>query len=252
MTLLHTLSFQLYSSRNFPPLSDQLATLQGLGYTNVEPYGALYEDAAGLRALLDQYGLVATSGHMALDMLENDYDTALSIIRTLGLSIVIAPFLPPALRPNDAEGWKAVGVRLGAVAAKLAAEGIAFGWHNHAFEFIALPDGSYPIEHLLQDPAVKLELDVAWVVRAEADPLPWITRYADRLIALHIKDIAPAGENLDEDGWADVGHGKLDWPAYWQAATATGVKVIVAEHDNPSDFVRFATRSAESIKRLAQ
>jgi hypothetical protein len=35
-------SFQLYSSRNFPPLADQLGVLSALGYANVEPFGGLH------------------------------------------------------------------------------------------------------------------------------------------------------------------------------------------------------------------
>ncbi len=252
MSLLHTLSFQLFSSRNFPPLADQLATLKSLGYTNVEPFGALYEDPAAFKALLDQNGLAATSGHFALDLLEGDFDKAVSIARTLGISIVIAPYLLPDKRPTDTEGWQAIGARLGVVGRKLAAEGLDFAWHNHDFEFIALADGSYPIEHLLADESVKAELDVAWVCRAKADPLYWLSRYADRIIAVHIKDIAPAGENTDEGGWADVGHGVLPWSDYWKAAMATKARLIVAEHDNPADYVRFATRAAATIKGFAQ
>ena len=53
-------------------------------------------------------------------------------------------------------------------------------------------------------------------MRGGADPLDWIDRYGARIVAVHVKDIAPAGECADEDGWADVGHGTIDWPAIWK------------------------------------
>ena len=28
---------------------------------------------------------------------------------------------------------------------------------------------------------------------------------------MHFKDLDVDGENTDEDGWADVGHGVIDW-----------------------------------------
>ena len=56
---------------------------------------------------------------------------------------------------------------------------------------------------------------------------------ADRLVSAHVKDIAPAGQNEDEDGWADVGAGVLDWPDLWQACRAAGAKWMVVEHDKP-------------------
>ena len=78
-------------------------------------------------------------------------------------------------------------------------------------------------------------MDLAWLVRAGEDPLVWMDRLGGRITALHVKDIAPAGQALDEDGWADVGHGTLDWKALLAAAQKkTRVKYLVMEHDKPS------------------
>ena len=44
-----------------------------------------------------------------------------------------------------------------------------------------------------------------------ADPIAELKRYAGRIEAVHVKDIAPAGQCVDEDGWADPGFGVLDW-----------------------------------------
>ena len=60
-------------------------------------------------------------------------------------------------------------------------------------------------------PGIGWEMDVAWVIRGGADPLKWIAEYGPRITAVHVKDIAPAGQNANEDGWADVGHGTVDW-----------------------------------------
>ncbi|WP_181704271.1 sugar phosphate isomerase/epimerase family protein [Chthonobacter albigriseus] len=248
MALEHTLSYQLYTSRNFPPLEAQLKTLARLGYTNVEPFSAVYGDVPALKAALDANGLSCVSGHFALDLMEKDLDAAVAIARTLGISIMVAPWLPPEQRPTDAAGWIALGERLGAVADKLKPLGFTLAWHNHDFEFVALPDGSMPIRHVLAHPSVMLELDVAWVARAGADPQQWLREYADRIVSVHVKDIAPAGQNADEDGWADVGDGVVPWAALWADVVKTAARITVAEHDNPSDYERFAARSAAAIK----
>ena len=73
----------------------------------------------------------------------------------------------------------------------------------------------------------------------------------DRVVACHVKDIAPAGQCLDEDGWADPGHGVLDWTALRAAMQEAGVKLFVVEHDKPSDVARFARRAAETIAQWA-
>ncbi len=248
MALKHPLSFQLYSARKFPRLAEQLTTLAELGYTNVEPFGPIYEDVAGFKAARDAAGLASVSGHFALDLLEGDLDRALGIADALGMEVMVCPYLMPDLRPADTAGWQDLGRRLAAVAGKVRPRGFRFAWHNHDFEFVALPDGSLPIQHILADPAVELELDVAWVVRAGADPLPWVEGYADRLALVHVKDIAPAGSNVDEDGWADVGTGVVPWADVWPKAVAAGPVAMIVEHDNPSDWRRFASTSASAIK----
>jgi sugar phosphate isomerase/epimerase len=74
-----------------------------------------------------------------------------------------------------------------------------------------------------------------------------MSRYGDRVFAYHIKDLAPAGEKLDEDGWADVGTGIVDFAAYLPALYAAPVKLWIAEHDNPSDDARFARAAYDAM-----
>jgi sugar phosphate isomerase/epimerase len=101
-------------------------------------------------------------------------------------------------------------------------------------------------------PAIAWEVDVAWLVRAGEAPEAWLDRYGARITAIHVKDLAPAGQNADEDGWADPGHGTLDWQKLHQAIKAkTKAKYFVAEHDKPSDAIRFARRSIEAFKKWA-
>lgn len=244
-------SFQLYSARNFKPWSDVLAMLARHGYTQVEGFGGVYDDPAGLRAEMDRNGLTMPSGHFSIDALEGDFDGVRRIADALGVRLLVCPYLMPDRRPADAAGWRAFGARLAAVGETARAAGYRFAWHNHDFEFRALPDGSVPQKLILDAaPAIGLELDVAWVVRGGADPMAWIDAYADRILSVHVKDIAPAGENAGEDGWADVGHGTVAWRQIMAALHGTNCTYFVMEHDNPSDHARFATRSLVAARRF--
>lgn len=62
---------------------------------------------------------------------------------------------------------------------------------------------------------------------------------------MHVKDVAPAGEALDEKGFADLCHGTLDRQALWDASVEAGSQLMIVEHDLPSDRTRFARRSIE-------
>ena len=243
-------SFQLYSARNHPPLSSTLQLLAELGYTQVEGFGGLYGQAASLLQDLDRNGLTMPTGHFDLAMLEEP-DQALPIIETLGVKAVICPHLAVEQRPSSAAGWKQLAETLNEVAKPYQSAGLGFGWHNHDFEFAALENGQTPMEILLENSELGWEMDLAWVVRGKADPAEWVQRYGDRLCAVHVKDIAPAGENTDEDGWADVGYGVIDWPSLYGQLQQTPATWYVMEHDKPNDVARFARRSLATVQSFA-
>lgn len=242
------IGFQLYSARNYP-LADVLKTVAALGYKTVEGYGSLYTDPQGLKAQLAANGLSMPTAHVSLGDLE-DTAKGLELARTLGIQVIVCPWLAPDQRPTSAEGWKAFGEKLQQIAKPYQDAGLTFGYHNHDFEFVTY-DGRFAMDILLDAaPAVNIEADVAWIVRGKADPAPWLARNGDRIVAIHVKDIAPAGQNVDEDGWADAGQGIVPWKTLWPIARATKARYFIAEHDNPNDIDRFASRSIAFIKSL--
>ncbi|MCX8279753.1 sugar phosphate isomerase/epimerase [Phyllobacterium sp. 0TCS1.6C] len=244
-------SYQLYSSRKFPPLEQTLSMLKQHGYSQVEPYGGLYGDVKALKQGLDANGLTAPTGHFGIDMLENEPAKVLDIAGELGMKAIYCPHLALELRPTDAAGWSEFGRRLEAAHAVYAKAGYIFGWHNHDFEFVALPDGSIP-QRLILDaaPSISWEADIAWIIRGGGDPFKWIETDGNRLSSVHVKDIAASGENQDQDGWADVGHGTVDWKALLAALEKTPVRYFVLEHDNPADDEQFASRSIATLKAI--
>lgn len=247
-------SYQLYSSRNFPPLADTLAMLKRLGYTAVEGYGALYADegkVAELKQHLGASGLAMPTGHFGLDMVENDVPRVLAIAKDLGVETIYVPYLAPDQRPDTGAAYVAFGKRLQEASKPYRDAGLGFGWHNHAFEFEKLADGAIPQVAIFEGgPDLEWEADLAWVIKGGADPLEWVKTFGNRLTAVHLKDIAPAGENADEDGWADLGHGTVDWKALKAALAGTKVRYFVMEHDNPKDAERFASRSIATARTL--
>lgn len=228
--------------------------LADLGYDAVEGYSALYADDAQVAALtsaLGNSGLAMPTGHFGLAQIESEPDKVLAIARALGIGRIYCPYLMPDDRPTDAAGWRAFGARLQAAGRPIKAAGLGFGWHNHDFELCPLPDGQVPQDLIFDGgPDLEWEIDVAWVVRGGADPAAWIARYAPRITAAHLKDIAPGGQNAGEDGWADLGTGTVPWTALMAQLRQTPCDVFIVEHDNPSDHARFARRSLQAAKGL--
>lgn len=242
-------SFQLYSARSIDKQHEYLKTLTDLGYTQVEGYGGVYEDPKAYRAAMDTVGITMPSGHFSFDNLESNFDDQIVIANTLGIKFIYVPFLSPENRPTDSKGYKAIAQRLVVLNEKIRAAGFEFGWHNHDFEFLALADGGIPMDVLLTEaPGISWEGDLAWVQYAGADPMEWVAKYGSRLSAVHVKDVAAKGQKMDEDGWADVGEGVMDWKLLLAKVRAAAPDaLIVMEHDKPSDVDRFASTSIKNL-----
>lgn len=245
-------SYQLYSSRNHTPWPGVLKGLAKAGYKRVEGFGGVYDDPKAFRAELKKNGLAMPTAHFSVDMLEQDFAQAESIAKALGVKLMVCPYLLPEARPDTRKGWEQFGARLAKIARRAGDAGFGFAWHNHDFEFRLLPDGSTPMRIILDaSPDIGWEADVAWIVRGGSDPAPWIAAYGPRIVAVHVKDIAPAGKNLDQDGWSDVGHGDIDWKGLYKLIRAKSkARYFIMEHDNPADAARFAKRSIAAASKF--
>lgn len=247
------LSFQLYSARNFLPWMDVISRLAELGYTHVEGFGGVYENVPAFRDLLDSHGLTMPSGHFfPVSELEEGLEASLTIARTLGMQRVICPAPEDLWRDGtDSANWISLAKRLNEAGKRVNDAGFKFAWHNHHWEFMPLATGELPMNLLLEHaPEMEWEMDVAWVVQGGADPMNWIEEHASRISTAHIKDIAPEGEKSDEDGWADVGDGVMDWKSLIAALRNAGTDLFIVEHDNPSDWDRFASRSINACNQF--
>ena len=152
-----------------------------------------------------------------------------------------------------ADGWRSLGGELGQIAERFQAHGIRLGYHNHHWE-LKPKDGPKTALELIFEAAgsspLAWQVDVAWLVRGDADPQEWIDRYRSKITAAHVKDIAPAGQNEDQDGWADVGSGVLNWRDLWRVCREAGAEWMVVEHDKPADPARTARASFDFLRSI--
>ena len=248
----HKIAFQLYSARMFGPVEPVLQALAEIGYDAVEAWAPNFEDPKGFRRSLDAVGLTCMGFHMPFAGLVNEPQRYIDIANILGdKPLMIPPFLAPADRPQDVDGWKRIGGQLAAGAEAAGAAGLKVAWHNHEYEFRMLPDGTRPIDHLLAEgSAAGFEIDLAWVLRGWADPKAEIERFASRITAIQIKDTAPPSTLDDENGWRAAGDGVVDWANVWPLFNKTPAEYVIVEHDRPVDWRRIAERSYRFTKSM--
>ena len=246
------ISVQLYTVRDLTA-KDFAATVKqvaAIGYKSVEMagYGNL-KSAAEAKKALDDAGLSVDGTHAPIDQLEKEVARIMDENQALGSKLIICPFMPEARRKN-ADGWKAVAKSLNQAGRACHERGIDFAYHNHSFEFQKF-DGKTGLDILFEDSEphlVKAEIDVYWVKHGGEDPVARINQLGDRVIALHLKDMAPG----DDKKFAEVGAGILDFKAILEAAKKHGVRYGAVEQDNTygKDPLAAIKTSYENLKKL--
>ena len=232
------ISIQLYTLRTLGDVDLILDTVAAAGYKNVEGIGSHLDDAAIVARKIAARGLKMTSSHVGLAALRDRPDALIAACHSLGFTDLYMPAVPPEMRHMDAPGWTAIGHELATLAERFATSGITLGYHNHDWEMDKKSGDKTALELLFEAAGASglaWQVDVAWLVRGHADPKAWMARYHPIITAAHVKDIAPQGKNPEQDGWADVGAGILDWKDLWTACLAAGARHMIVEHDKPAD-----------------
>jgi sugar phosphate isomerase/epimerase len=253
MPVTDMLSIQLYTLRSLNDLDTVLDVVAAAGFRNVEGVGSHLDDAVNVKAKLDARRLKFSSSHVSLAALRERPGKVIAACKLLGFDQLFMPAVPPEQRDMDAFGWRSLGRELGRLATRLADDGISLGYHNHNWELQPKDGATTALELIFSEAEgspLTWQADVAWLVRGGATPDTWLRRFRNRLVSAHVKDIAPVGTRLDEDGWADVGAGVLNWHALWQTCRENGAQWMVVEHDKPSDPERCARASFAWLSRL--
>jgi sugar phosphate isomerase/epimerase len=233
------LSVQLYSVRD-QLAEDQhrtLARLAEIGFRHVEPFGlgsanrSLSERLASARSLrhsLDAVGLTVSAVHAGIPGKIQELAEECAV---LGADTAFVPH--PRMVPGfdaatfaDLEQVDAFADTLNSLARDAAADGLRLGYHNHWFEWAALPDGTTGYDRFWARAADELvaELDVYWATAAGADPAAVLSQLGKRVVSVHLKD-GPAEQGAPQ---TPLGTGKVDIAA---ALGDDGIRWHVAEID---------------------
>lgn len=237
---LDALGVQLYTLRDAidDDLDGTLAAVAGIGYREVELFQLHGLTPGEMRAKLDAVGLRATSSHYPLDAIRGDLNRHVEAALELGQSLMVVPSIPGTER--SAEALARVAEDFDRVAETIRRAGLRFGYHNHDWEFRPLPDGTVPMELLLDRTDADLvdwQMDVFWTVHGGGDPLTLLGERAGRVTSLHVKDRTPSGEMVD------VGRGAIDFAGVIAEAERQGLMHAFVEHDRPGDPVESVRRS---------
>ncbi len=251
-----TIGAQLYTCcslcQTTEGLSDVLKAVAKIGYTTVQVSGIGADiDPKDVAKMLADNNLTCNATHMGWDDFVNDIDMIIEKNALWGCmhpavgGITFAEYGSP-------DGIKRFADELAVVAPKLAEAGMDFSYHNHHHEFVKMPDGRTWLQAIYEDISpelLKAEIDTYWVQAGGGSPVAWLKKVAGRMPIIHFKDMVIVEQ---DQCFAPIGEGNLDWPAIVEAASEGGCEYAFVEQDNsygasPLDMLEISYNNLKAL-----
>lgn len=241
----------IFGKRNKEDLGGVLDAVAKAGYQAVET-GFLAEQVKGseFRKMLNERGLKHVGAHFGGERLGEIQKVIDWLGETGGTDIPVSD-LRTREKPEAGVYLKCAEEynKAGEICRKA---GITMSYHNHSWEFAKF-DGKTGLELLYEKTdanVVKACIDTYWIWDGGADPAEFLSKYADRLRILHMKD-----SYLRERGkraFCPVGEGVLDWKSIMKSIAGSPCRWMVVEEDMPREGKTAEEESTSSRKFIRE
>ena len=231
-----TMAIQLFTLRDHIQTAEDfdrtLQRLQGMGVRDVQisAIGDIPAEEQG--AILRKYGMRVCVTHKSFDLLRKDPQAAVAHHKAIGCDAIGIGAAPDYARYSTKNVRKFIS-DIHEVAKVFRDNGMAFHYHNHAFEFQKLDDYQGCMMDLLLDETdpelVRFIPDVMWIHYADRDPVDVLRRMRGRVKVVHFKDYY-----MDADGYrkfCSLGQGVVDLRACYEAVCDLEMPFIAYEQD---------------------
>ncbi len=233
------IAIQLYTVRDAlaGDFAGVVRRIADIGYVGVEPaIGLLGTTPEEAGRYFRELGLVVPSAHAPLPLGEQR-DQVLDTMAALGCDTIVSGKGPDDFATLDQ--IRRTCDLFNEASAVAGDHGLAFGVHNHWWEFQQI-EGRYVYEIMLEhlSPDIFLQIDTYWVKTAGADPAEVVRKLGKRAPLLHIKD----GPAVRGEPMVAVGDGCMDFPGIVEAGAGSTEWMIV-------ELDACATNMMEAVER---
>lgn len=230
------IALQLYSLRDVisQDFEGTVKKVGEMGYTAVEAAG--YNDGKfygktpeEFKAAIENAGMKVLSSHTNKDLSKQElssrnltkalewWDEAIPAHKAAGMEYIVVPWMSV---PKNLKDLKTYCDYFNEIGKKCRANGMKFGYHNHAHEFTKVEDRvmyDFMLENTNPED-VFFQMDVYWVVRGQNSPVDYFNKYKGRFDLLHIKDNKELGQS-----------GMVGFDAIFKNTDAAGTKHLIVE-----------------------
>lgn len=242
------IGLQLYSLRDMVKdegIRPVLETVAKMGYKNLETAdysdGKIYGLApAEFKKIVNDLGMKCTSAHLSQAFSPDKeteimawWDQAIEAHNQAGCKYLVQPWMP-VNHETTLDDVKMYCDYFTSVGYKAAAASMAFGYHNHDFEFKKI-GGKLIYDYMLNNVSknhVFFELDVYWCQVGGYNPVDYLKKYASQIKTVHIKDVKEIGAS-----------GTMNFKPIFEQMKANNIKDWYVEveqytNNNPQESVK--------------
>jgi sugar phosphate isomerase/epimerase len=250
---------QMYSFRNIVPeigIEATLDIIRDMGITEIEggvPGGLTPEE---FRNLCEERGISIPSTGAGYEQLVNNLDEIAERAKALGSNYVMVAWIPHETGNFSYENARQAVEDFNTAGMILSEHGLTFKYHFHGYEMREHGDSTL-LEYIIENtnPAyVSFQLDIFWAYFGGADPAELLTKYSNRFVSLHLKDMHHGIEkNLtgltNPEYNVVIGTGELDIHAIMKAAKDAEIMHYFIE-DESSRVLEQIPQSIEYLRSL--
>lgn len=244
---------QLFTLREFCKTAEDLdATckkLRDIGYSILQVSAVGPIPAAKIREIADYYDMKIVCTHRSFDDFLSDLDEIIAYNQALGCALAGVGMMPNRYL-KDYDSVMEFVQQSNACAKRLKENGLYFGYHNHAIEFVKY-NGKFLYDYLIEetDPdAYRFIADTYWMAFSGIDPARQIKQLGERAMAVHFKDLMAKPDNSVT--MCEVLEGNLDWDSIIAACEDAGSRWALVEQDvcerNPFDSMAISYQNLKA------
>lgn len=251
----------LFSIRNYmtdeETFTDAAIKLREMGYDVLQFSGAPF-DADLVTRVSRASGLPVVLTHVPADRILDDTDALMEEHSRFGCTRIGLGAMSAQVMADD-DQFKAAVEGFERAAEKMSANGFAFFYHNHHYEFRKMGDITL-MEYMLQNaPHINFTLDTYWAQYGGAGVLDYVKKFNGRIECVHLKDYK-VNFSTNAEGklsvaplFAPVGDGNINFKEIIPEMQKSGTKYFIVEQDNASllpDTLGQVERSIKYLKKL--
>ena len=222
---------QLFTVRDYcqtkEDFEETIEKLSKIGYKAVQLSAIGNIPAKDIREICDKYGVVIPCTHRSFDEYKNNFEFSVDYHKTCGCSVAGLGGMP---------GWDSLRTKqqvmnvikdFNEISRKFKAEGLTFGYHNHAIEFRKI-DGKFIMDYFLEFGEFDFIIDVYWLAVAGINPAKFIRENKNRIKMVHFKDLKVVN---NAPAICEVMEGNIDWDDVIAAAYESDAEYAFVEQD---------------------